>query len=702
MKAAFLNIQQDISATYDKLKTTVLGNISTRTINTKQCLGPTQNQFIDCYTDSGATAFVPGSGIALTANNRLFVCSTFAVNIATIMLYNLNPVTGAKTYVGKIQVTLPTQAATTHTLRGFSVLDAGTTGWKIAILTTGSVLINGGVFVVNKVDLADFSQVTATPFVMAQSTDDAKAIYFYQASAELGSLNLHTTGTDLILDTTNNVLYSHNGVSATHQYYSWDMTVAPTIQGAVTCTTPVATPGVVNATAHGKLAGDQVVFNVSGGSLPTGLVAGTVYFVSATGLTANAFQVSATSGGASLNFTVSSTGTQQVRRGFGQTSSAFLAKTGNLPALLGTLLNSNSGEYVTSSSWLAGSDLGFFASTTNIYMGKLSELTSGATTWPSLITANVLGGLTEITVPTASFAGFSEDIDRAFIVTNTSLLLKKGFISSDVDSVFGQVDNGYFETNSSTLPSFGMATVAGFHTYGGALLLSGNVAGQRGVVVTDAKSDSEVGVSKVITPVFPSSGIQSRAIITLEENYSETGNLLFSYRTSNNFADVIFDDETSGWTSVQNGQDLVGVSSLDYSQIKIEWEITQGFSASPAQLVDLGVAYDSETEISDNWEGSVDNSSQAGASPCRTAFRLKTIYPIGFVPPLYFRAYDESGTLVISANTVSNAADFEYSTNNGTSWAALGTIPNTALTTEVRYNWVTPPGVRVSCALKES
>jgi hypothetical protein len=69
---------------------------------------------------------------------------------------------------------------------------------------------------------------------------------------------------------------------------------------------------------------------------------------------------------------------------------------------------------------------------------------------------------------------------------------------------------------------------------------------------------------------------------------------------------------------------------------------------------------------------------------------------------MYFRAYDDSGNLVVSANTASNPTLFQYSTNNGTSWNALGTIPNTILTTEVRYLWASPPGVSVTVSFKES
>ena len=73
----------------------------------------------------------------------------------------------------------------------------------------------------------------------------------------------------------------------------------------------VGTPGVVSWTGHGLQAGQPVVFSTTG-TLPTGLTAGAVYYVSATGLTTNAFSVSATVGGAAINTTAAGTGTHTV------------------------------------------------------------------------------------------------------------------------------------------------------------------------------------------------------------------------------------------------------------------------------------------------------------------------------------------------------------------------------------------------------
>lgn len=66
------------------------------------------------------------------------------------------------------------------------------------------------------------------------------------------------------------------------------------------------TTDVISYTAHGLSAGDSVAYNNGGGASATGLTSGTTYFVIASGLTANAFKVSATSGGTAVD--ISGTG----------------------------------------------------------------------------------------------------------------------------------------------------------------------------------------------------------------------------------------------------------------------------------------------------------------------------------------------------------------------------------------------------------
>ncbi len=81
---------------------------------------------------------------------------------------------------------------------------------------------------------------------------------------------------------------------------------------AVTMT--IANPGVFTATAHGLVAGDTVVFSTTG-ALPTGITAGTTYYVIAAGLTADEFEVSPILGGGAQVTSGSQSGVHTVTKG---------------------------------------------------------------------------------------------------------------------------------------------------------------------------------------------------------------------------------------------------------------------------------------------------------------------------------------------------------------------------------------------------
>lgn len=75
-----------------------------------------------------------------------------------------------------------------------------------------------------------------------------------------------------------------------------------------TATMTIAVPGVVTRVAHGLTAATPICFTTTG-ALPTGVVSGTIYYVIATGLTADAFQFAATVGGTGITTSGSQSGT---------------------------------------------------------------------------------------------------------------------------------------------------------------------------------------------------------------------------------------------------------------------------------------------------------------------------------------------------------------------------------------------------------
>ena len=107
-------------------------------------------------------------------------------------------------------------------------------------------------------------------------------------------------GTNYILGATGKHLQRYN--TTTNQWEN--------LRGG-TSTITIATPAVVTQTAHGFVSATPIVFSTTG-ALPTGITAGTTYFVIATGLTANAFQFSETVGGSAVDTSGTQSGVHTV------------------------------------------------------------------------------------------------------------------------------------------------------------------------------------------------------------------------------------------------------------------------------------------------------------------------------------------------------------------------------------------------------
>lgn len=688
MKYVKADLLADVVSSYDQTKTTIQGRAFSKTVDGKVALGPPLNKFLDVQTDSAVTP--AANAMYMTSNGRVFVLGAESGNATPLLLYTINYSTGATAYVGRVNIILPDVAATTTTYRSIKVVDNGTSGWKVFITTTGSVVINGGTMLVNNLALTDFVAI-GFPSIPFATGNDQKAVYFLQDPANLGSLHVNSNiaSAGSILDTVSNRLYVHNGVSATHQYYVFDITVAPTY--TTFAVTGTESTNLINHAGHTFLNGDQVTFTaITGGA---GLTVGTTYFV-VSSVAGVSYQLSATTGGAAINFTTDiSAGT--IGRGFGQTGALFLHKTGNLPALVGGgLLVTDSEDFAQPQHGpLSGFDCAFFATNNNLYLGKLSELTAGVTSWPSLATVNMLGTPNQIVVANATYATWSNVLDKAIYTTGFVFMMKQ-FVNNDIDTIFGGTNNRYFEglTGNEVVEFQPTTSIAAMDAEQGWLAIQNGTTGQRGVMLADVRSDAQFDHSFIVTKVLNLDQAVLKFITTVDALYDFTGSLEVYYRTSG------FGSISGGWTSIPFAEDLTAVAAGSQIQFKILFS-TLGLDTSiPAQLCDFFLGYESLTDNSDKWELSVDDSDNG--NPSRTAFRLKTAYTSS-VPTLYYRALDLTNVALVTHNTVSNAARFEYSTNGGVSWNSLGTIPNT-VGTLVRYTFSTPPGVDIRPSLRES
>lgn len=696
MKTIKADLLNDVVSVYDQTKTTIQGRVHSKTIDGQEVLGPAVNKYIDLNLDTVGLITAPAATY-ISPNGRVFNVSTLTGSASAtgeflyyISCHEIDQTTGEVTYIGLIRAPIGVRATTAHSVRSFKVIDDGTTGWKIYVTTTAAVLIYSGTVCINNIDKADFSQVSPTIFNFAKSSD-SKAAYLLQDPNNIGVNQLQVASAGSVLDRINNRIYVHNGVSATHQYYVYSTNASLTyLSQAANINSAISR---IEITGHPYLDNDPIqLFNLVGG---TGLTDNTLYFVR--NRTANDFQVSSTSGGAAITITANGTGT--VGRAFGTVGSAWIHKTGNLPALSGTMLANDSEDLaVPQHTVLNGQQCVLIATSASnnagrLYLGALSELTSGATTWPSLISVNLLGTPNQITAITPTSVAWSNVLDRAIIYLATgNIFILKQFVDNQIDKIFGGSNNTFIEGTNPQIVPVGFLTSTAMDVDEGWLVVNSTATGQRGNILCDLRSDELFDYSYVVTKVLDTPDLVLNSVNLMEKLRRFTGEYRVCYRTSG-FASI-----SGGWVDLPVAQDISSVATSDQIQFKIMFRTLDLDTSIHAQVSELLLSVVSNFEISDNFEYSDDNSDNT--SPSRIAFRLKRAYSSS-VPTLNFRAYDLSNVLIVDHDTVNQIGNFEYSTDNGTSWLPLGTIPNT-VGTLVRYSFTTPPGVDIRVSIVEA
>jgi hypothetical protein len=147
----------------------------------------------------------------------------------------------------------------------------------------------------------DPTQATHTSYWAVQGTGSTTKIYSRVGNTVVGSWALLRNAVQYLVGK----MAVFNG----YLYYAGTSLGRYKIGGSVTMT--IASPCVVTFTAHG-MAADSTFRFVTSGALPTGVSAETTYYVIAAGLTADAFEFSASYGGAAVNSSGTQSGTHQV------------------------------------------------------------------------------------------------------------------------------------------------------------------------------------------------------------------------------------------------------------------------------------------------------------------------------------------------------------------------------------------------------
>lgn len=374
----------------------------------------------------------------------------------------------------------------------------------------------------------------------------------------------------------------------------------------------------------------------------------------------------------------------------GITADAYVSQTGALPGIAGTILLLNNFTIHTP---ITGPNAGFVSlfvpTSTNLHSGRVSDLTSGAVTWPTLQQVNVLDVPNTNTGITPLTAHYSDTLDRAVMQVASRFFIKP-FVNNSYDLVLGTSGNTQFRTGIPVaFQELGSVALAGTMTRNGWLFTTCSTVGQIGVQAFDMRSadvyDASYVVSKVVNT--PNASYHTLRFTSPVRSFARV-----YYRTSG------FGSLSGGWTAVPLDGDMSAIVPGQQIQFKLMPRFERDGSTIPLQFYEGFLVYTSNNEVSDNWEYSHDDSSTG--NPSRVTFRLKSTYS-SVVPTIYFRAYDLTNTLVANHNTSANPGFFEYSTNGGVSWLPLGTVPNT-VGTLLRYTFSVPPGVDVRPSVRES
>jgi hypothetical protein len=398
----------------------------------------------------------------------------------------------------------------------------------------------------------------------------------------------------------------------------------------------------------------------------------------------------------------------------GYTNSLFLLKTATLPALTGTVLLQNCVQVITpfgqpgAASSLNGNTCLSFITTTQIYACKTSDITSGASSIPSLVSADNAAG-TDYVTANLSYGQFNQEVGKWIAITVNGNCLIKQLVNLDPNAkYFGVFNNIRTESGGSLTPEFGAITNACLACGNGWAIMSNSSTGQRGLLALDVMSDENSidsngeRYASIISPVISGNFTQGVHLALLKQLAKRSVYPTIQYRTSNfNVGPGVGFDAT--WTTAPKDGDLSALVNATQVQFRILASSVGTTNSNTSQIQEAFFIYSDATQISSNWEGSVDNTSQSSASPMYVAFRQRAAYsplPTKFV----IKGVDDSGNVIYTFDTVANPSVFSQSANNGGSWAAwtnMGSFPNVAGTTELRVLVASPSGTRLTWSIQE-
>lgn len=255
------------------------------------------------FTMSGDATLVTSTGVLTIANNAV---STAKINNGAVTLAKIANASANSVLVGS--GASGSGAAYVEVTLGAGLVMTGNT-----LSTSGSgapVAVSGLIAPQGRLTL-----VTGVPVLTSDQTAKTHVYYTPYAGASVPVFDgsnwaLWVLGSDLdmALDTTN------QPIEQVFDLYAWinsgvlSIGAGPAWTNTATITVTIATPAVVSWTGHGLPEGSPVIFTTSG-ALPTGITAGTTYYVGRSPGT-NSFNISTSIANAAAGTFVATSGSQ--------------------------------------------------------------------------------------------------------------------------------------------------------------------------------------------------------------------------------------------------------------------------------------------------------------------------------------------------------------------------------------------------------
>lgn len=619
------------------------------------------------------------------------ICYVFGVeNLATavatrrVHLWELNRKTGARAWKGFITMTLLT--ATAHTVRDFKIdVKNESTG---TVETTGAALTGTGTqFATNKVAVG--------ARIGFGSTDPADITTWYRISARASDtgLTLATSpgniapGTSYVIQEFRPIYVATNATLGNGGiHYGKGITIEDFVPGGTTIAVAVSTDDV------------KAMYWIKDASTQTNTIAAgaAADFAGATPTSLDFYVMDLVSAGNYKFYKYNLRAALTVATG--ASVSAFVLATGN-NTFTGTG-SQNANLCIATAGHGAGSGVKslYFISTTRFMRAAVSGITNASTSCISDAIAEIPTGGTSTFAATGGLSTieYMPTID-AFVIGTTSATGNFSYVSQYVASgnQFQRQFGRDYKHQDQSLKDSGHPTIfsnqilpMAFTDAGGNRIFAckqGTTALNNQIFVMAFGADWEYAAAsqgRLISPEIPTPNalkyyrIFANQIMHLGS--TTLGKTTEAFRIYARTTDIQTDD-TSGWTLVDETNDISALSGADSIQFAIEFK-TIGESCLPARILGLNLSYEDNTSDS-HFALSVAESSLASK---QFSFWFATAFG-GTVPKLYIRLYDAvTGGLLDEDDSVTKAGTWEKSTD-GITYGAYNSTDRSNDTTYIRY-----------------